>query len=282
MFKPPVLTAQDIESGNLHSNGKPWVLVLRPRNDFWGSAWITIHQNAWELILKVLTFAQGVDEAYYQAALVALRRWFYNGAGDPTNFLINLEIQIQEESGRYYGRVREQWYSWRAYTRGPLALTFSRFEDNTPNEPNIAVDQNSAEFFLSEAHVPFFRFCHIRTRALMSDEECRLAVRLERRDIIGIPLTSLAMVRDAAREMYASTNLDMPDSLWPQPPLPDRGSPALAQASPTESAIARRCVQRPHKCPYCRSCFSTVPRRDAHVQTIHGAQQNAAALILAV
>ncbi|KEQ99699.1 hypothetical protein AUEXF2481DRAFT_696471 [Aureobasidium subglaciale EXF-2481] len=274
IFKEPDLTAEDIARGDRHrTHGSPWVLFLRPRSDFDGSAWCTVHQNAWELVLKVLRFARTVDDAYYEAAMVAMRRWNADHAmsADPTHFLIYLEQQIQMEGGR----LRENSYIWRAYSdcNGPQTLTFSRFEDSSPTEPNLAVDETSAEFFLAETMLNY----RLRSLAYISNEECKVELRLDRRSLLGVPLTSPAMVMDATREAYTAVNKVIPNWLTLQ--LPAHLAP-LSLSSPTPSHGRQTpsqgnplgIIKRPHKCPFCRSCFSTEPRRDTHIQSVHGGQ----------
>ncbi|KAI5257379.1 hypothetical protein E4T42_01061 [Aureobasidium subglaciale] len=231
IFKEPDLTAEDIARGDRHrTHGSPWVLFLRPRSDFDGSAWCTVHQNAWELVLKVLRFARTVDDAYYEAAMVAMRRWNADHAmsADPTHFLIYLEQQIQMEGGR----LRENFYIWRAYSdcNGPQTLTFSRFEDSSPTEPNLAVDETSAEFFLAETMLNY----RLRSLAYISNEECKVELRLDRRSLLGVPLTSPAMVMDATREAYTAVNKVIPNWLTLQ--LPAHLAP-LSLSSPAPSHV---------------------------------------------
>ncbi|KEQ61705.1 uncharacterized protein M437DRAFT_67160 [Aureobasidium melanogenum CBS 110374] len=287
------LSAHDHSAGERYRNGKPWVLILRPRNNM-SSVWVTLHEDAWTLITRVLHFALSVDgpasrtmqqdpranpHPYYEAALVALRRWFYDGAGDPAIFLIHLENNIMEAAGRLDGRVRENWYLWRAYSiehHGPFDhLAIERFETNVATEPNIAADNTSAEFFLSEAHM--------NIREDMTEDECRLALRLERRNLLGPAITSIDMLGKISIKMLSAWNHDLPDWMWrkaqlsqppPVSPAPSRGSPAPSRGSPaaspghhTDGGITKS--TRPYKCEFCRSSFSTEAKKVIHIQTVH-------------
>lgn len=294
MFKEANLSVQDLQEGARYRNGKPWVLVLRPRTNM-SSAWITLHEDAWSLILTVLRFALSVDGAassniqqdpranphpYYEAALVALRRWFMNdGAGDPALFLIYLENNIKAAAGRLNGRVRDNWYLWRAYSpdrHGPLNLDIYRLETNDATEPNAAADQTSAEFFISEAHVAWYRFGYRVSREDMTDDECGLVIRLERRNLLGAAVTSMAELTTLTAKMYAAANQELPDWMKPQlPPCLPPSSPVSSRGSPIPSPgrLARDRVTKwpakPHRCEFCRSSFSTDAKKATHIQVFH-------------
>ncbi|CAD0030168.1 unnamed protein product [Aureobasidium pullulans] len=214
MFKEPHLSAEDARRLARYDDGKPWTLVLRPCNNFFGSALVTVH-----------------------ATIDAMHRFFYDGAGDPAVFLIRLQLEIAEG----IRRLPNNYYIWRAYSpdrHGQLQLTFARFEESNVNEH--AANNDWAEFYISEAHVPFFRYCNGIPLDLMSDEECRSRIILERRQLLGPAITAHGTVDDLLRGFYRNTGR-----------------------------------VRPHKCPSCRSSFSTVARRQEHFDKVHGQDNQA-------
>lgn len=270
MFKEPALSALDAQHGAHYDDGKPWTLVIRPRNNF-SSALVTVHASAWDLIKKVLRFSLSISSSYYDAAVDAMRKWFWNGAGDPAVFLINLEIEIAEG----IRRLPNNYYVWRAYSperHGPLQLSFTRFEQNNVNEhgPN----NEFAEFHISEADVPFFRYCNGYRSSIMDDDECRSHILLERRRLLGPAITDFETLDERTRGFYRLSSVAMPGWLLlpraaalpahPAPALPASPSPAPSDAG---SEYAGRV--RPHKCPSCRSTFATVAKRQEHVRTVH-------------
>ncbi|THW33196.1 hypothetical protein D6D21_10093 [Aureobasidium pullulans] len=220
MFKEPHLSAEDARRLARYDDGKPWTLVLRPCNNFFGSALVTVHASACDLIKKVLRFCLGVSQSYYDAAIDAMHRFFYDGAGDPAVFLIRLQLEIAEG----IRRLPNNYYIWRAYSpdrHGQLQLTFARFEESNVNEH--AANNEWAEFYISEAHVPFFRYCNGIPLDLMSDEECRSHIILERRQLLGPAITAHGTVDDLLRGFYRVSNNTMP--AWLSLPAPsDAGS----------------------------------------------------------
>ncbi|THX97295.1 hypothetical protein D6D03_08388 [Aureobasidium pullulans] len=269
MFKEPHLSAEDARRLARYDDGKPWTLVLRPCNNFFGSALVTVHASACDLIKKVLRFCLGVSQSYYDAAIDAMHRFFYDGAGDPVVFLIRLQLEIAEG----IRRLPNNYYIWRAYSpdrHGQLQLTFARFEESNVNEH--AANNEWAEFYISEAHVPFFRYCNGIPLDLMSDEECRSHIILERRQLLGPAITAHGTVDDLLRGFYRVSNNTMP--AWLSPPAPsDAGSQdtgRLLSPTPSDAGSQNTGRVRPHKCPSCRSSFSTVARRQEHFDKVHG------------
>ncbi|THX56565.1 hypothetical protein D6D06_04201 [Aureobasidium pullulans] len=211
MFKEPHLSAEDARRLARYDNGQPWTLVLRPCNNFFGSALVTVHASTCDLIKKVLRFCLAID---------AMHRFFYDGAGDPAVFLIRLQLEIAEG----FCRLPNNYYIWRAYSpdrHGQLQLTFARFEESNVNEH--AANNEWAEFYISEAHVPFFRYCNGIPLDLMSDEECRSHIILERRRLLGPAITAHGTADDLLRGFYRVSNNTMP--AWLSLPAPsDAGS----------------------------------------------------------
>ncbi|KEQ89918.1 hypothetical protein M438DRAFT_380110 [Aureobasidium pullulans EXF-150] len=169
---------------------------------------------------RLARYDDGVSQSYYDAAIDAMHRFFYDGAGDPAVFLIRLQLEIAEG----IRRLPNNYYIWRAYSpdrHGQLQLTFARFEESNVNEH--AANNEWAEFYISEAHVPFFRYCNGIPLDLMSDEECRSHIILERRQLLGPAITAHGTVDDLLRGFYRVSNNTMP--AWLSLPAPsDAGS----------------------------------------------------------